>query len=70
MFLNLACHWGKRKAEKLGQHGETVQETVQLSRKYTNVKVDLPKTTRPNPIETEYVIFEHPFPEEKQEEAF
>ena len=56
----------KKKDRNIGQHGETAQ----LSKKYRNVKVDLPKITRPNPIETETVILEDPLLEKKQQEVF
>ena len=56
----------KKKDRNIGRHGEAAQ----LSKKYRNVKVDLPKITRPNPIETETVILEDPLPEKKQQEVF
>ena len=56
----------KKKDRNIGRHGEAAQ----LSKKYRNVKVDLPKITRPNPVETETVILEDPLPEKKQQEVF
>ena len=56
----------KRKDRNIGQHGEAAQ----LTKKYGNVKVDLPKTARPNLIETETVLLEDPLSEKKQQEAF
>ena len=46
------------------------REAAQLSKKYRNVKVNLPKITRSNPIETETVILEKSLPEEKQQEVY
>ena len=56
----------KKKDRNIGRHGEAAQ----LSKKYRNVKVDLPEITRANPIETETVVFEEPLPEKKQQEVF
>ena len=50
----------------IGQH----VEAAQLTKKYRNVKNDLPKIVRPNLIETETVLLEDPFPEKKQQEFF
>ena len=56
----------KKKDRNIGRHGEAAQ----LSKKCRNVTVDLPRITRPNPIETETVILEDPLPEKKQQEVF
>ena len=56
----------KNKDRNIGGHWEAAQ----LSKKYKNVKADLPKITKPNPIETETVILEDPLPEKKQQEVF
>ena len=56
----------KKKDRNIGRHWEAAQ----LSKKYRNVKVDLPKITKPNPIETETVIPEDALPEKKQQEVF
>ena len=66
VFLHFALPLRKRKDRNIGRHGRAAQ----LSKKYRNVKVDLPKITRPNPIETETVILEDPLPEKKQQEVF
>ena len=55
----------RKKKEKYWWYGE-----AQLSKKYGNVTIVLPKITRPNPIKTETVILEDPLPEEKQQEDF
>ena len=65
-FSSFALPLRKKKDRNIGRHGETAQ----LSKKYRNVKVDLTKITRPNPIETETVILEDPLPDEKQQEVF
>ena len=65
-FTSFTLPLRKRKDRNIGRHGEAAQ----LSKKYRNVKVDLPKITRPNPIETETVILEDPLPEKKQQEVF
>ena len=64
-FSSFALPLRKKKDRNIGRHGEAAQ----LSKKYRNVKVDLPKITRPNPIETETVILEDPLPEKKQQEV-
>ena len=56
----------KDKDRNIGQH----VEAAQLTKKYRNVKNDLPKIVRPNLIETETVPLEDPFPEKKQQEVF
>ena len=56
----------KKKDRNIGRNGEAAQ----LSKKYKNVKGDLPKTTRPNPTETETIILEDPLPDKKQQEFF
>ena len=56
----------KKKDRNIGWHGEAAQ----LCKKYRNVKVDLTKITRPNPIEAETVILEDPLLDEKQQEVF
>ena len=56
----------KDKDRNIGQH----VEAAQLTKKYRNVKNDLPKIVRPNLIETETVLLEDPFPEKKQQEVF
>ena len=66
VFLHFALPLRKRKDRNIGRHGRAAQ----LSKKYRNVKVDLPKITRPNPVETETVILEDPLPEKKQQEVF
>ena len=58
IFSSFALPLRKKKDRNIGRHGETAQ----LSKKYRNVKVDLPKITRPNPMETETVILEDPLP--------
>ena len=55
----------KDKDRNIGQH----VEAAQLTKKYRNVKNDLPKIVRPNLIETETVLLEDPFPEKKQQEV-
>ena len=65
-FSSFALPLRKKKDRNIGRHGETAQ----LSKKYRNVKVDLTKITRPNPIETETVILQDPLPDEKQQEVF
>ena len=64
-FSSFALPLRKKKDRNIGRHGETAQ----LSKKYRNVKVDLPKITRPNPIETETLILEDPLPQKKQQEV-
>ena len=56
----------KKKDRNIGRHGEAAQ----LSKKYRNVKVDLPKIPRPNSIKTGTVILEDPLPEKEQQEDF
>ena len=56
----------KDEDRNIGQH----VEAAQLTKKYRNVKNDLPKIVRPNLIETETVLLEDPFPEKKQQEVF
>ena len=56
----------KEKDRNIGQHGEAAQ----LTKKYRNVKNDLPKIARPNLIETETVLLEDPLPKKKQQEVF
>ena len=56
----------KKKDRNIGRNGEADQ----LPKKYRNIKVDQPKITKPNPIETETVILEDPLPEKKQQEVF
>ena len=65
-FSSFALPLRKKKDRNIGRHGEAAQ----LSKKYRNVKVDLPEITRANPIETETVVFEEPLPEKKQQEVF
>ena len=65
-FSSFALSLRKNKDRNIGRHGEATQ----LSKKYRNVKVDLTKITRPNPIETEIAILEDPLPEKKQQEVF
>ena len=65
-FSSFALPLTKKKDRNIGRHGEAAR----LSKKYRNVKVDLRKITRPNPIETETVILEDPLPEKKQQEVF
>ena len=65
VFLHFVLPLRKKKDRNIGRHGEATQ----LSKKYRNVKVDLPKVTRPNPIETETVILEDPLPEKTQQEV-
>ena len=65
-FPSFALPLRKKKDRNIGRHGEAAQ----LSKKYRNVKVDLPEITRANPIETETVVFEEPLPEKKQQEVF
>ena len=65
-FSSFALSLRKKKDRNIGRHGEAAQ----LSKKYRNLKADLPKITRPNPIETETVILEDPLPEKKQQEVF
>ena len=55
-----------KKNRNIRQHGEAVQ----LSRKYKNVKADLPKTTSANTVVTETIIFREKPLEEKQQEVF
>ena len=64
-FSSFALSLRKNKDRNIGRHGEATQ----LSKKYRNVKVDLTKITRPNPIETEIEILEDPLPEKKQQEV-
>ena len=65
-FTSFTLPLRKKKDRNIGRHGEAAQ----LSKKYRNVKVDLPKITRPNPTETETVILEDPLPDKKQQEFF
>ena len=65
-FEPFALSLRKKKDRNIGRHGESAR----LSKKNRNVKVDLPKITRPNSIETETVILEDPLPEKKQKEVF
>ena len=65
-FSSFTLPLRKKKDRNIGRHGEAAQ----LSKKYRNVKVDLPKITRLNQIETETVILEDPLPEKKQQEGF
>ena len=65
-FTSFTLPLRKRKDRNIGRHGEAAQ----LSKKYRNVKGDLPKTTRPNPTETETIILEDPLPDKKQQEFF
>ena len=65
-FSSFAFPLRKKKDRNIGRHGEAAQ----LSKIYRNVKVDLPKVTRPNRIETETVILEDLLPEKKQQEVF
>ena len=55
----------KKKDRNIGRNGEADQ----LPKKYRNIKVDQPKITKPNPIETETVILEDPLPEKTQQEV-
>ena len=55
----------QKERQKYWPYGE-----AQLSKKYGNVTIVLPKITRPNPIETETVILEDPLSQEKQQEDF
>ena len=64
-FSSFALPLTKKKDRNIGRHGEAAR----LSKKYRNVKVDLRKITRPNPIETETVILEDPLPQKKQQEV-
>ena len=57
-FSSFALPLTKKKDRNIGHHGEAAQ----LSKKYRNVKADLTKITRPNPIETETAILEDPLP--------
>ena len=57
-FSSFALPLTKKKDRNIWHHGEAAQ----LSKKYRNVKADLTKITRPNPIETETVILEDPLP--------
>ena len=65
-FPSFALPLREKKDRNIGRHGEAAQ----LSKKYRNVKGDLPKTTRPNPTETETIILEDPLPDKKQQEFF
>ena len=64
-FSSFALPLRKKKDRNIGRHGEAAQ----LSKKYRNVKVDLP-IARANPIETETVALEDPLPGKKQQEVF
>ena len=64
-FSSFALPLRKKKDRNIGRHGEAAQ----LSKKYRNVKVDLP-IARANPIETETVALQDPLPEKKQQEVF
>ena len=55
-----------KKNRNIRQHGEAVQ----LSKKYKNVKADLPKTTSANTVVTETIVFREKPLEEKQQEVF
>ena len=63
-FIYLAIE--EKERQKYWAHGEAAQ----LSKKYRNVKVDLPKIKRANPIKTETVILQDPLPHKKQQEVF
>ena len=65
-FSSFALPLRKKKDRNIGRHGEAAQ----LSKKYRNVKVDLPKIKRPNPIKTETGILQDPLPHKKQQEIF
>ena len=65
-FSSFALPLRKKKDRNIGRYGEAAQ----LSKKYRNVKVDLHKIARANPIETETVALEDPLPEKKQQEVF
>ena len=56
----------KKKDRNIGRH----EKAAQLSKKCRNVKVNLPKITRPNRIETETVTLEDLLPEKKHREVF
>ena len=65
-FSSFTLPLRKKKDRNIGRHGEAAQ----LSKKYRNVKVDLPKIKRPNPIKTETGILQDPLPHKKQQEIF
>ena len=66
IFSSFALPLRKKKDRNIGRH----EKAAQLPKKYRDVKIDLPKITRPNRIETEAVTLEDLLPEKKQQEVF
>ena len=65
-FSSFVLPLRKKKDRNIGRH----EKAAQLSKKWRNVKVNLPKITRPNRIETETVTLEDLLPEKKHHEVF